>query len=741
MGAGENGAVGAPVNRGGKAYQAPNSADSSANSKFANALDQEKGSSQVHGGGTKTATVDKRMMDILNNPRLEENAKVAELKKTVANLPDNEKAALLERLKDRKSRDPLVQQFHYRLSHHSYKPGGVSTTDQVLNSLKPGGSGSQSPTRDSRSAAPGNGASPSATGATAAGAGAPTLAQDATGLKPGEEISAKVTNKEDMRNPQAEMIFDFSKKLTKDQAAAILFQRGKVPDGATLVQGPGNQWIVQHRNGMQAKKDVAMHMNSHTESVITRNKLPGEVFFPPPDVTYSWVGGAKAFNTTSEGPPRRDLKNDMGFVIRKTYALDEGQSPDRNVRSMVKPGAGYEVVFDKPKTADQVKETFFNKGVSANQVRVIPVGKEPTSTWQVQMLDGTTELKLPAARALQDASTYATKSIPPGTPDGIKTHVENQTVPANAKKFAPDVYVWEQDGHIVRVETNGKKGNDGYYKYEQTKLHPTDQKGNDTMRWLMLEKGLPARTAWQEYDKHWDQIHTGMIGMVGGAGRFTPRPMVGGGGGSRAPIGVRSRSNGGAGAGETGGGGSYAGKAGPKPSNTIVESPPPAPKPYTGQNPAIGEKGTLRGSPPPMKPPAPGPKAPAAPAAPDQPAGKNIVAGKGDTLPGKIYRKLGKPPTGPAPEIPSIPKQSGAKLSKQQVYDVFNADRGRIGWSMSKAEHLRQWRNANPGSKEPPPTAFTTRDGRVQVSEEMWIQSGEGPLWGYVPGGPADAHH
>jgi hypothetical protein len=106
-------------------------------------------------------------------------------------------------------------------------------------------------------------------------------------------------------------------------------------------------------------------------------------------------------------------------------------------------------------------------------------------------------------------------------------------------------------------------------------------------------------------------------------------------------------------------------------------------------------------------------------------------------LPGAIYRRLGKPPEGPPPEIPSLPKQSGAPLSKQQVYDVFNADRGRIGWSMNQAEHVRQWQHANPGTKEPPPAAFTTRDGRVQASEEMWLQSGEPPLWGYVPAEPS----
>src|SRR5262249_37435924 len=123
--------------------------------------------------------------------------------------------------------------------------------------------------------------------------------------------------------------------------------------------------------------------------------------------------------------------------------------------------------------------------------------------------------------------------------------------------------------------------------------------------------------------------------------------------------------------------------------------------------------------------------------------GKNIVAGKGQTLPGSLYRKIGKPPAGPPPEIPSLPKQSGATLSNQQGHDVFNVDPGRIGWSRNRAEHLLQWQHAHPGTTKSPPVAFTTKDGRVQVSEEMWLQSGEPPLWGHEPAGGSDpgAHH
>jgi hypothetical protein len=231
-----DGAVSAPANGAGNAYQASNPADSSsayleADLEFANALNQQNGGSQVYGGGTKPPT--------------------------------------------------------------------------VLYAQKTAGSKSQAPTQGSGSSAPGKGASTSTTDAKTADAGVrdPILGEDTTGLKPGEPISAKRTTKEDIANPKAEMTFDFSKQITKDQAAAILFQGGKVPDGATLTQGKGNQWTVQYRNNIYAKEDVVTHMNSHTETVLTRSKLPGEMFYPEPDVTYSWVGGAKAFSIKAPAAP------------------------------------------------------------------------------------------------------------------------------------------------------------------------------------------------------------------------------------------------------------------------------------------------------------------------------------------------------------------------------------------------------------------------------------------------------
>lgn len=118
------------------------------------------GSSGVTTG--KTPTVEDQMLDVLNNPRISENAKVAELEKIAEKLPETEKKALYERLKDRKSQDPLAKQFHYRLSHHPDKPGQLSTVDKVLTALKPDPTkASAPPPPDAKTTSPSKGASPS----------------------------------------------------------------------------------------------------------------------------------------------------------------------------------------------------------------------------------------------------------------------------------------------------------------------------------------------------------------------------------------------------------------------------------------------------------------------------------------------------------------------------------------------------------------------------------------------------
>ena len=678
------------------------------------------------------AAVENQMLDILNNPRTNEYTKVAELVKTVQNLPESEKSALFERLKDRKSRDPLAQQFHYRLSHHPYKPATLSTVDQVLNVLKPGAAKAAASAQAQATPGAAKGSSPAVVDSKTADAlarsrfltsddkaGVPVNV-DASVLKPGESISAKVTTK--IVKPYQETTFDFSRPVTKEQAAAIIFQKGQIPPDVKLERGAGNSWTIKVPNDLDSIQNAASHYNSHTETLVTRERTHEDIAYPTPDVTFTWVGG-----TLPAKNPRKDLKNDYGFVISKKYPLDEGQSPDMNVRTLVQKGSGFEVKFEKPMTRDQVMEKFFDKGVGTNQVRLIPVPGEPATTWQVQMLDGTTSFKRPAVYAFSDAISHAKPTVPPNTPDGVRAHIENQTVPQNAKKFPPDVSVWEQDGYLVRVETNGKKGPDGYYKYEATKLNPGDKPGNDTMRWLMLEQGLPVRKAWQEYIKHWDQIHAGMLSMVGGAGRFMPR-----GGAGITPKSSFQRS--------------------PRPrvgAGEPAEVATPSVKPPV--EPAVqGGSKTIQSHPAPMPKPQ-APKAPSKPAPAPVPEGqktfgrglktenqtpggqpkKVFIPGKGKTLPGSLIRKVGKQ-QGPPPVIEWLPKKSGAKLTEQQVLDVHAIDSSRIGWSMTRAEHLRQWQAANPGTKEPPPTAFVTRDGRVQVSEEAWVQSGQPALWGMV---------
>lgn len=148
---------------------------------------------------------------------------------------------------------------------------------------------------------------------------------------------------------------------------------------------------------------------------------------------------------------------------------------------------------------------------------------------------------------------------------------------------------------------------------------------------------------------------------------------------------------------------------------TNVQAPPPPPS-KVAPNPNAPA--------PPGKPPTPGPETGLS-----QPAPPPKVPGKGKTLPGSFYKRQGPEPPKP-PDIPGFPTKSGTSLGPDEVLHIHEIDSSRIGWSMSEAEHLRQWKVANPGSKKTPPVAFTTPDGRVVVNEEAWIRSGHPGRWG-----------
>ncbi len=348
---------------------------------------------------------------------------------------------------------------------------------------------------------------------------------DPTGLKPGESISAKSVSKQDGIH------FEFQRPVTKEQAAAIIFQKGQVPDGAKLVQGAGNSWIVQTPNDINARQNTVRHFNSHQETVITPPRMPTDQTFPEPHVFYTWVGGQPK---TGSGSQRLDLKNDMGFTVKNNYQLDEGQ---RATGTLGHAGTGYEVAFEKPMTKDQVMEKIFDKQkISQGEVRLIPMTPEPSMLWKVEVIgtDALTAFKAKPLQAFTDAAIHGKHSLPAGTPAGVRQHIENQTVPQNAVKHPPDVYVWEQDGHMMYVKTNNK-GKDGYYDVQFTKM-PDDKQGQIWLNYYMKEKGMEPREAWKNFWNDTVEVTRMQIGMINGAVRAphvmrigTPRSSFGDG--------------------------------------------------------------------------------------------------------------------------------------------------------------------------------------------------------------------
>ncbi|MEO8312329.1 MAG: hypothetical protein ABI520_14250 [Caldimonas sp.] len=303
--------------------------------------------------------------------------------------------------------------------------------------------------------------------------------------------------------------YDFGRPITREQAAQVLFVDGKVPGEAELVPGPGdNSWTLKAPDA-DAWQATLRKMKARTQTVRQgKPNTDGGTWNPPePDeVTEEWSDGP---SKPSTGPARRDLKNDLGFKITRNYRLDEGKSPVKHVKSPLGLGRGhgYELEFAQPVTQAQVMDTLFGKNsLGEGTVYLKTAGKEPATTWQVHVIgvDALGAFKLPAFRAIADANVYAAESIAPDLPKGIRSHIESKTVPKDATRHPPDVYAWEQEGHLVRVETDGKGG---YYTYETTALSPSDEASNITIRYFMVEQGMKAREAWQEYVKHWEWIH------------------------------------------------------------------------------------------------------------------------------------------------------------------------------------------------------------------------------------------
>jgi hypothetical protein len=457
---------------------------------------------------------------------------------------------------------------------------------------------------------------------------------------------------------------EFDRPLTGEQAAQVLFKGGKVPDGAKLVPGESpNVWVLETPD-LETHSATMRAMSSRTETVD-----PGK----PGEALMTWTGGA---NVVATGPRRLDLKNDFGFVISRHYPLDEGQIPERHVKSLVGKGTGYEVAFEQPMTQKQVLDKLFDQSLfEKGDVKLLPVGGSPSMTWQVQVVgpDALGAVRRPFDRAFSDANVHAEKSLNPGVPAGMKAHFESKTVPPGAKQVAPNTWVWEQEGHIAYVKSDGKGG----YHPEFTKLHPTEEKLNKTIRYFMFEKGLPPREGWKAFSEHWDDLHRQMLMAMMGALASGRMP-----------------------------GGAPTVKVGSVPQ--ARRQPSPAPQPTTIRQPPVKGGDTLRSSPPPppvVKPsagggtrtqpdhgttltanqaqartrtvPPGGPPAPAAPPPAPAPAGQTIDTASGPAAPpaqrrfqpGEVLVSHPPPVSKPLPDSQPITIQTSKGPQKMTVGD------------------------------------------------------------------------
>lgn len=369
--------------------------------------------------------------------------------------------------------------------------------------------------------------------------------------------------------------YDFGRPITLEQAARVLFIDGKVPSQARLLPGPGdNSWTLQAADDEDWQATLRK-MRARTQTVKQGKPNTDKTSWNPPEpneITEEWSDEP---SPPSKGPPRRDLHNDLGFKITKNYRLDEGKSPVKHVESSLGMGKGhgYELVFEKPATKAEVMDTLFGKNdLGEGTVFVKTASREPATTWQVHVIgvDALTAFKRPVFRAIADANTEAGESIAPDVPKGIRALLESKSVPKDATRHAPDVFVWEQERFLVRVQTDGKGG---YYTYETTALTGSDEASDITIRYFMVEQGLKAREAWQEYVKHWDSIHrqilTGLATALSSGRLLTKAPGIR----PSAPV-RRSTSKGPPGAG---------GVPGPKPS--VAATTPKTPDPNIGHAP------------------------------------------------------------------------------------------------------------------------------------------------------------
>ena len=333
--------------------------------------------------------------------------------------------------------------------------------------------------------------------------------------------------------------YDFGRPITRDQAAQLIFSDGKVPAESKLEKGPGeNVWTLSTSN-LDDHEATLKKKRGHLQTIPSRKLDDYGSPIGPEVIMVDWSASPPA----NKGPRRRDLDNDLGFKITKHYSLDPGQSTARLTEQPhgFGGGMGYEIVFKIPMPRAMVMDALFGKNnLGTGVVHLTPEPNEPATTWQVHVigLDALSAFKPPVAQTITDANNYGEKAIPPGVPKGIREHFEKKTVANDATKHPPNIYVWEQEGFIARVETDGK-GKDGYYNYDATRIDHGDKSDKIAMRYFMIEQGLTSDQAWKEYIYHWKYIHAQIVAGFamalsfvrsfakpgGGGSMFTPRPI------------------------------------------------------------------------------------------------------------------------------------------------------------------------------------------------------------------------
>ena len=119
----------------------------------------------------------------------------------------------------------------------------------------------------------------------------------------------------------------------------------------------------------------------------------------------------------------------------------------------------------------------------------------------------TVAAKSPFDAAFRGTTAHARESASTSVPVRMREHFDHRTVPQNALRHAPDVYVWEQDGCLAHVRMDGT----GAYEYQFTAL-PADPVAQRTLRYFVLEKGMSPREGWRIYTKQWEETYRAVLG-------------------------------------------------------------------------------------------------------------------------------------------------------------------------------------------------------------------------------------